>query len=297
MIRVGLVDCDTSHVVQFTMRMNHVDIAEDQWVEGAQVVAAYRGTSEITPEETIDQYVEKLRGFGIEMVGAPEEMLGKVDAVCVESQSGYVHLPRVTPFLKAGIPCFVDKPFACTVEDARAMADLAKANGAALFSSSSLRYALEIVDALQNEAIGPVVGAMAYSPASIHDKNPGLFHYGIHAVEPLYALMGRGCKSVTCTFTEGGEVVTGLWEDGRVASLRGTRAGAHAYGFTVWGEKGVKSSPIDASYIYRELLKRMVRMFETNEAPLDIEETVEIVAFIAAALRSAQQGGAPVALP
>ncbi|MBM3500589.1 MAG: gfo/Idh/MocA family oxidoreductase [Armatimonadetes bacterium] len=296
MIKVGLVDCDTSHVVQFTMRMNHVEIAEDQWVEGAQVACAYRGTSEITPEETIDQYVEKLTGFGIEMVDSPEDMLGKVDAVCVESQSGYVHLERVAPFLKAGLPCFVDKPFACTVEDARAMADLAKANGAALFSSSSLRYALEVVQALEDEAIGPVVGALAYSPASIHDKNPGLFHYGIHGVEPLFALMGRGCQSVTCTFTEGAEVVTGLWEDGRVGTVRGTRAGAHAYGFTVWGEKGVRSTAIDASYIYRELLKRMVRMFETNEAPLDIEETVEIVAFIVAALKSAQNGGAPTRL-
>lgn len=296
MVKVGLVDCDTSHVVQFALRMNHVEIAEDQWVEGAQVVAAYRGTSEITPEETIGQYVEKLQGFGIEMVGSPEEMIGKVDAVCVESQSGYAHLERVTPFLKAGLPCFVDKPFACTVEDARAMAELARANNAALFSASSLRYGLEIVEALQDEAVGPVVGAMTYSPAPIHDRNPGLFHYGIHAVEPLYALMGRGCKSVTCTFTEGGEVVTGLWRDGRVGSLRGTRAGAHAYGFTVWGEKGVKSSGINAAYIYRELLKQMVCMFATNEPPLDIEESVEIVSFIVAALKSAENGGVPMAL-
>jgi predicted dehydrogenase len=265
-------------------------------VDGAQVVAAYRGTSEITPEETIDQYVEKLQGFGIEMVGAAEDLIGKVDAVCVESQSGFVHLERVMPFLKAGLPCFVDKPFACTVEDARAMADVAKAHGAALFSSSSLRYGLELVSALEDEAVGPVVGALTYSPAPIHDRNPGLFHYGIHGVEPLFALMGRGCRSVTCTFADGGEVVTGLWEDGRVGTVRGTRAGAHAYGFTVWGEKGVKTSAIDASFIYRELLRRMVRMFETNEAPLDIEETVEIVAFIVAALRSAENGGAPTLL-
>jgi len=296
LIKVGLADCDTSHVVQFSMRLNHADIAKDQWVDGAQVVCAYRGISEITPEETIDEYVGKLKGFGIEMVDAPEDMIGKVDAVCVESQSGYAHLERVTPFLKAGIPCFVDKPFACTVEDAQAMADLAKANNAALFSSSSLRYALEIVDVLQDEAIGPVVGAHTYSPASIHDRNPGLFHYGIHAVEPLFALMGRGCKSVNCSFTEGAEVTSGVWEDGRIGTLRGTRKGAHAYGFTVWGEKGVKSCPIDAAYIYRELLKQIVKTFGTNEAPLDIEETVEIVSFIVAAMESAANGGAPVKL-
>ena len=278
------------------MRLNHVDIAEDQWVDGAKVVAAYRGTSRITPEETIDEYVGKLEGFGVEMVDSPEDMIGKVDAVSVESQSGFVHLERVTPFLKAGIPCFVDKPYACSVEDAQAMADLAKANGAALMSSSSLRYAGEVVDVMQDEAIGPIIGAQAYSPSSIHDQNPGLFHYGIHGVETLYALMGQGCQSVTCTFTEGAEVVTGKWADGRVGSLRGTRAGAHAYGFTVWGEKSVKNCAINASYIYRELLKQMVSMWETGEAPLAIEETIEIVAFILAALKSAEDGGAPTPL-
>ena len=40
MIRLGIVDCDTSHVVAFTQRLNHLEIAEEQWVEGAQVVAA-----------------------------------------------------------------------------------------------------------------------------------------------------------------------------------------------------------------------------------------------------------------
>ena len=40
MPRIGIVSCDTSHVVQFTMRLNHVGISEDQWVDGAQIVAA-----------------------------------------------------------------------------------------------------------------------------------------------------------------------------------------------------------------------------------------------------------------
>ncbi len=39
-LRLSIVDCDTNHVVAFTERLNHVGIAEDQWVEGGQVVAA-----------------------------------------------------------------------------------------------------------------------------------------------------------------------------------------------------------------------------------------------------------------
>ena len=35
MIRIGLVDFDTSHVEAFTQRLNHVAIAESEWVDGA----------------------------------------------------------------------------------------------------------------------------------------------------------------------------------------------------------------------------------------------------------------------
>ena len=42
MIRLGIVDFDTSHVVQFTKRLNHIDIAEEQWVEGAKIVMGYQ---------------------------------------------------------------------------------------------------------------------------------------------------------------------------------------------------------------------------------------------------------------
>jgi virulence factor len=46
--------------------------------------------------------------------------------------------------------------------------------------------------------------------------------------------------------------------------------------------------------LYRELLKQVVQMFETRQLPIDLRETLEIVAFIEAARRSAEAGGTPV---
>ena len=297
MIRVGIVDCDTSHVVQFPMRLNHIEIDEEQWVDGAQVVCAYRGTSKVTPDETMDNYVGKLKEFGVEMVDSLEDMLGKVDAVCVESQEGSVHFDRAKPFIEAGLPVYIDKPFASSAADAKRIGALAAEHNVPLFSTSSLRYGLEVVDLVENEEMyGKVIGASAWSPASLHDRNPGLYHYGIHGVETLYALMGSGCVEVSCTFEEGTEVTVGRWADGRIGEMRGTRAGAHSYGFTAWCEKEVVTTSINAGYVYRELLKRMVAMFETRQAPLDINVTIELVAFIEAAMHSAQQGGATVKL-
>jgi predicted dehydrogenase len=296
MIRVGLVDFDTSHVVAFTQRLNHVGVGEDQWVNGAKVVAGCPGTSEISPER-IPGYIEQLKGYGVEIVNNPEDLIGKIDAVCIESQGGSVHLERAKPFIEAKLPVYVDKPFTCSTEEAKTLFELANKNNVPVFSSSSLRYALEIREVkAQADALGKVVGADAYSPASLHPGNPGLFHYGIHGVETLFALMGKGCQSVQCAETEGTTQVTGLWADGRIGTVRGTRQGAHSYGFAVFCEKQVIVKPINATYIYRELLREIVKMFETGKPSIDPQETVEIVAFIEAAMESANNHGGRITL-
>src|SRR5581483_3157502 len=98
MIRVGLVDFDTSHAVEFTKRLNHVDIAEDQWVEGAKVVAGVPGTSQISPER-IPEFTAKMKQYGVPLTDDPANLFGKIDAVMIESVDGSVHLERARPFL------------------------------------------------------------------------------------------------------------------------------------------------------------------------------------------------------
>ncbi len=294
MIRLGIVDFDTSHAVEFTRRLNHVDIAEDQWVEGAKVVAGVPGTSQIAPE-TIPKNAETLKKFGVTLYDDPADLFGKVDAVLVESVDGSVHRARAMPFLERGMPTYVDKPFACSLADAREMVRTAERKHVPLMSSSSLRYAPEVVAARGGKGpTGAVVGVTTYGPAPTHPRNPGLFHYGIHPTEMLFALMGTGCTRLTCLSTPGAEVTTGLWSDGRVASLRGLRAGASAYGFTLFGSKGVATQGVSTQFIYRELLKQIVKLFETRQLPIDLRETLEIVAFIEAAKASADAGGKPV---
>ena len=165
-----------------------------------------------------------------------------------------------------------------------------------LFSASSLRYGPELVDYVKDEKHGKTIGALSYGPAPLFEKdatlNPGLYHYGIHAVEVLYTLMGPGCRRVTCTHEKGADVVTGEWADGRLATMRGIRAGKSDYGFVAFAEKGVHAATISTKTTYRELLKQIVAFFATKKAPVDLAVTVEIMAFIEAANRSAANHGA-----
>ena len=294
MIRLGILDFDTSHAVEFTRRLNHVGTDKEQFVEGAKIVIGCPGESVLSPER-IAGFAEQLKKYGVPLVEKPEEMIGKVDAMLIEAVDGTVHSERAKPFLEAGLPCFVDKPFTCSVADAKRIVDLAARKKLPVFSSSSLRYAPEVVEYVADARHGRVIGCVAYSPCSlspIPERNAGLFHYGIHGVEVLYTVMGPGCQRVTSTHETGVDVVTGHWKDGRVATLRGIRAGAAPYGFVGFAEKGVQPVTVGTRYIYRELLKQIVGMFQMGKPPVDPAVTVEIVAFIEAANRSGANHGA-----
>ena len=298
MIRLGIVDFHTSHCVEFSKRLHHKDIDKEFWVDGARIVAGWTGPSEITEAERIDSYKKGLiEDHGVELVEDLEDLIGKVEGVLIQSQEGGLHYERAALFLQAGIPCFIDKPFTCSLSEARKLANLAKECDVPLFSTSSLRYALEVQNIKANEPeLGPVLGAETFTPCSLHPKNPGLFHYGIHGVEILFALMGPGCRSVRTIWQEASDVTIGVWEDGRIGSVRGIRTGASGMGFTAFCEKGLVAKTVDTRYIYSELLKKIVSMFETGQVPLDVSETIEIISFIETAFMNQDKRGVAIGL-
>ena len=51
------------------------------------------------------------------VVDAPEDVIGKVDAVIIATDRGDEHVWRAKPFVEAGLPVFVDKPLADNQDD------------------------------------------------------------------------------------------------------------------------------------------------------------------------------------
>ena len=205
--------------------------------------------------------------MGVQIVDSPTDLIGTVDAVFIESNEGGVHLGHAKPFLEAGLPLFIDKPYAATTAQARAIADLAAQHGVPIFSASSLRYTetvKEVQASLADE--GGAVGAFVHSPGSEHYANPGLLNYGIHGVEVLYSLMGPGCQQVWAARTDGADHVTGLWDGGRLGTVRAIRSGSAGYGLTVYTEKQTVTTSIDASNNYRNLLREIMKMLETGDS-------------------------------
>ncbi len=290
MIKIGIVDLDSSHSPNFVKRVNHIGIEDEQWVEGAKVVAAYPGCSPITEREKFEEYKKVIKDCGVEMVDSPEGLLGKVDAVMIESVDGTRHFSPAKMFIEKGIPAFVDKPFTSSLEEAISLAEMAKKNNVPLFSASSLRYVPEVIEVVEKETVGKIIAVDVITPCRANEKNPGLFNYGIHGVEMLFTFLGSGCEFVQTVGTEYGQVVTAQWRDGRLGMVRAYDKGAGGFGFFVIGDKDNLHKMASEKYIYRELLKKIIKMFETKTPPLNIKITLEIIAFIEAALESLKEG-------
>jgi hypothetical protein len=295
-LRVGIIGTDTSHVPSFTKLLNG-NPGEADHVAGARVVAAWKGGSQDIEESAsrVDKFADTIHTqWGVEIVPDIATLLGKVDAVLLSSLDGRVHLEQARPVIAAHKPLFIDKPLAATLEDARAIARLAKEAGTPWFSSSSLRFG--------------VIGAMGRQPAAsaVTTWGPGPFEphhyldlswYAIHPVELLYTLMGPGCESVTRVSGKDLDTIVGHWKDGRVGTVLAARPYGD-YGALVFrGREVVENHPKPGPATdYRPLVLEIVKFFQTGQPPVPNEETLEILAFLDAAQKSKEQGGKPAAL-
>ncbi len=295
-IRLGIIGLDTSHVIHFTRILN--DTESEDHVAGARVVAAFKGGSpDVEASATrVDKFTQQLKQeFGVEIVPDIPTLCSKVDGILLESVDGRPHLEQLRPVIAARKPVFIDKPLAGSWEDCQAIVRLVKESGVPCFSSSSLRYYPSLV-ALQNDGeIGDILGCEAFSPAYKEPHHPDLYWYGVHGVEILFTLMGPGCKQVSRVATPDCDVVVGVWDDGRVGTYRGLRKGRMAYGARVFGTKAIKGSD-GFSGNYRPLVQEIVKFFRTGVAPVSMDETLELFAFMSAADESRRRNGAVVKL-
>lgn len=294
-LKAGIIGCDTSHVPAFTKLLN-AERSDDDPLAGIRVVAAYPGGSNdiASSRDRVEKFTQTLRDLDVEIVDTIDELLKRVDVVLLESVDARVHLEQVRPVIEAGKPVFVDKPFAATVAEAKEIFELAKQHNVPLFTSSSLRFAPEIASANSNAAIGKVLGCDAYSPCALEPTHQDLFWYGIHGVETLFTIMGTGCETVSRTQTDDTDVVTGVWNDGRIGRFRGIRGGKTGYGALVFGEKSI--THVRRTGSYETLVEQIVKFFKTRQAPVDAQAALEILAFMEAAELSKANGGCPVSV-
>lgn len=293
-VRVGIIGLSV-HTEAFSEMLNAEAVNPD--ISGFTVVAIYhpKGAEDVEfKAESLATWSENAKKRGIQIVDSVEKLLSMSDVVMLETNDGRPHLEQLMPVFKARKPVFIDKPIAANLKEVTTILNEAKKYNIPVFSSSGLRY-VSSAQEIRNGKVGRVLGADAYSPASLQPDHTDMYWYGIHGVESLYTIMGGvGCQQVTRTHSAGTDVIVGTWEGGRIGVFRGLRDGTRGYGGTAFGEKGIAT--VGTFEGYRPLLVAIVEFFRTGKAPVRIEETLEIYAFMEAADESKRLGGIPVTL-
>jgi len=288
-LKIGMIGLDTSHCPAFVNIINDAD--NEFHISGAKVVKAFPGGSELFSSSIsrVEGFTNELKELGVEICGSIEATAEGMDAFFLESVDGRQHLEQFKILAQYGKPIFIDKPFACCFEDAKAIVELAKEKNIPVMTASAIRYGKGI-DVLHDGS--KVEACEAFGPMALLDDYRDYFWYGIHSAETLYSFMGTGCRQVQTTSTDTIDVIVGTWADGRIGTLRGNRVGANGFGcmLTIEGETKFALVSSEIPY-YALMMKKIIPFFQTGVSDIPVEESLEVIAFLEAASQSRQQGG------
>ena len=223
------------------------------------------------------------------VVNKAEDVIGQVDAAIIATDKGDEHIWRAEPFVKAGLPVFIDKPLADNVEDLRTICKWVK-SGARIMSSSSLRYTKEFTPYFisTNE-----LGELRYINMTM---NKSWERYGIHALEPVYCITGPGYVSVQHTGDETNALIHLVHKNGTHVHLAVIYDMAASALKLVGTKDSVTVSLKDSYYAFKKQLVEFTAFAKGAEAPYPFSETVELMLIVIAGIRSRNEGGRVVKL-
>ena len=308
-VRLGILGVDNYQSVAFTQLFHDPKATGD--LSGMRVVAAWPGTiSEDIPESVANlaKWEKSLADFQVKIVPTVREVLDACDGVLVMPLDGRKHRELAEAAIKAGKRVYVGRPLAADFAEAHALLKLARDTKTPLWTSSQHRFSPGFIGMRNHPEVGAVIGCDVYGGCPTVPHHAELVWHALHGIETLFTIMGTGCVSVQSVSTPTAEAVTGVWADGRVGTFRGIKTGAVKYSATVFGDKGVSIAgvyghgvpvkgvaPLNDKYMgYEGIAIELAKFFKGGAAPVSLDETREIFAFMEAAQLSKQRGGQPV---
>ncbi len=275
-IRVGIIGAENSHSVNFGKMFNL-----DHKFPGVEVTHLW-GETEAFARKTAEA------GHIPTIVKEQAEMLGKIDALIVDHRHAKYHLAAATPFVKSGIPTFVDKPFCYRVEEGKAFLDMARKAGTPVTSFSSIAQSVCTYDMRQQlETMGEINHVVRYGPVDLDSEYGGVFFYGVHLLQPLMFMFGEDIEWVKISRKGKKGSADLVFKSGLYATLifKNVSYGWETFVETKKGLEELKSRvpETDPIKIYTDI----VEMFRTGVEPRSHQSILNEVAVLEALERSA----------
>ncbi|MCI9184715.1 MAG: Gfo/Idh/MocA family oxidoreductase [Lachnospiraceae bacterium] len=206
-----------------------------------------------------------------------DELIEKSDAVMILTIPGESHLPYALKVIKARKPVFVDKPFATTYEDAKAITEAARAYDVPLFGGSTLRHLkkLDEIRQLMKEETFPFV---SISYRADPESPLGLYHYyASHIAEICISLCGAGYQNIAVS--RNGKNICTVVTYPHCSAVLMTTLDTELVNIHLTGKKSY-SFDLNQDECYIDGATKFIQMIQTGRPPVPYEEYCQSVRLI-----------------
>ncbi|MBM1105484.1 Gfo/Idh/MocA family oxidoreductase [Aurantibacter crassamenti] len=277
--KIGIIGAENSHTAGFGKLFNI-----DKAFPGMEVKYVWGETEEFAK-------IAMEKGNIPKMVKDPNDMLGKIDGLIVDHRHGKFHLEPAIPFIKAGIPTFIDKPFCYRSEEGKAFLALARKHGTPVTSFSSIAHSYETFDIKEQlKEYKEINQVVRYGPVKLDSEYGGIFFYGAHILQPVLYLFGDNVEKVQVHVNGINSSASLVFKNGMLVTLIST---TKKYGWQTHIETEEGIIPLQAKSKDQSPGKNyvdMVEMFKTGKEPRSHESILYCVTVLEALEKSINSG-------
>lgn len=279
MYRIAILGCENSHADAF------LDLIINQKkYEDIEVVGVYSNEAEA---------LERMaKNFGVYCAKSYDEFVGKVDGIVITARDGRNHYKYAKPYIKSGIPMFVDKPITSDEAEAAEFMKELKANGCKVVGGSSCVHA-ELVAGLREKVssgeLGKVYGGYLRAPISMENEYGNFFFYSQHLTQVMLSIFGYYPKAVKTYRNDNVITLTVRYDEYDVNAQ--FVDGNYTYCATVSAEKGIEGGiyPVSA-VLYPIEFSEFYHILKGGEQPQSYRQFIAPVAVLCAIDRALASG-------
>lgn len=284
MIKIGIVGSDNSHALWFSK------IANLKGSDGKYAYEDVRVTAIFGLEEEKTKFVAEQAEIAY-IAQKPEDLIGKVDAVMIVFRHGAIHYKYALPFIQAGIPTWIDKPFTIDLEETHRLIQIAKENKVLLAGGSTCKYGYDVL-MLQNSfrqlnIDEGVISAIFNFPGELDSEYGGIYFYGGHAIEILTTIFGHNVYSIK-TDVHCNNLIAIVKYDTFTVTINFSET-TQFFG-TIYTRSKVVTREIDISNVYQLGFAKFVEMLRTGKMVESYESLSEPVKLLNSLAQSIQTG-------
>ena len=273
-LRIGIIGAENSHTVGYGQIFNR-----DRKFPGCEIVGVWGETPEFAKTAAEKGHIPWI-------VKDPAEFNGKIDALIVDHRHAKYHLEAARPFVEAGIPTFIDKPFCYRVSEGRAFLAMARARKTPVSSFSTAARGAAINDLkAQVKALTGIQHVISCGHCDVDSPYGGVFFYGIHQVQKLMEVFGENVVRVRVARKDADASATLVFASGLQATLILAK-GRPPFELAVVTDKGLNKLESKVADDPLEPYEEVVQLFRHGKEPRAHESLLQEVAILEAMERS-----------